>query len=390
MWFGPSRPYTTATPASGFTPAAGFSLSTPGGISDGQLMTLNGSGFGSIGPQLLFYKNFANETVGTRVSNAPDFAIAGLSYAGNGNGFPYVISGNGLPYGRAMIISNDSRVGNESTGAGWGGMVLTFPSQISEFFTTGTLYFPSSCNYTPIINSAGNPQIKIDWVFANKPGGGGFNDTDIYNGCDGANISLAYVFQSNAAPGLASNLVVGSNTQWVWGPGPYPKTDVPIRNSRWVQLNAPPGSGTGNILWLGVWDGSTNSIYAYNNNLVLVAGTSSFNGYGIMSAPGFVQNGGTNPQWSVSGNAYAAQGEIYVAGPSTATQGAAARIEIGDSANYNTCSRLSTCTVESPSWWSGTSVQFRLRLGTFYQSISGCHLFITDFNNTTTHAGVFS
>jgi hypothetical protein len=364
------------------------SYTATGTWAEGQNIVLGGPGnFGSVGPSLLYYKNFANESPGSRVVNGPDFAAAGLTYAPNGNGYPYCVSGPGLPYGQGMIISNDSRLGNVDAGGGWGGTVITFPRQISEAFTSGTIYFPSSCNYTPIV-SAGTPQVKLDWIFANKTGGGGFNDTDLLNGLDNQNISLRYVLQSNAAPGLASNLEVGGNTDWIWGSGPYPKTGVPIRNARWVQLNAPPGSGAGNILWTGVWDGSAQTISAYNNGLVLVAANSAYNGYGIMTAPGFIQYGtGTDPNWSVDNNYYAVQGEIYIAGPSSGNTGAAARVELGDAATYASCSRLSLCLVTSPSHWTASSIQFQLRAGVFYQSLVGLYVYVTTAANGTTMVG---
>jgi hypothetical protein len=340
---------------------------------------------GSVGPQLLYYKNFANETAGSLVANPPDFAVSGLTYTTNANGYPYVISGSGLPYGKAMILGADSRIGNESTGAGTGGISLTFPSQISEVFSTSTVYFPTACNYSGILTSAGNPQIKHDWLFCNKTGGGGFNDTDFWVAIDNQNIGLEFSLQSNAAPW--GQLDFGTNVQWVWGSGPAMKQGVPIRSSRWVQINAPPGSGTGNLLWIGVWDGSSNSINTNNNGQIMVASGSAYNGYQIMTSPGFVQFGGSNPQFSVSNNCYAAEGEIYVAGPSSGNTGAAARIEIGDSSSYTSCTQLATCTVESPTWWSSGQIQFRVRKGVFYGSTVGKHLFVTNSSNVTSYAG---
>lgn len=365
-----------------FIPNGSYTLS--GAIADGNSLTLTGSGFGAVGPTLLYYKNFKNENVGSQVANGADFAASGVTSAANGNGFPYVIGGTGLPYGKAMITSLDSRLGSESSGA-YGGIDISLPSQISEVFTSSTVYFPSTCNYTPIVGSAGNPQVKQDWIFCNKAGGGGFNDTDFWTGIDNPNIGIEYSLQSNAAPW--GQLDFGTNTQWVWGSGPYPKTNVPIRASRYVQINAAAGSGTGNLLWIGVWDGTTNTINTNNNGQIMVASGSIYNGYQLMNVPGFVQFGGVNPQWSVSNNAYFAESEIIIAGPSSGNSGSAARVEIGDASTYATCSRLSYCPVTSPSNWGSGSITFNLQAGTFYQSLVNAYVYVTTAANVTTQVG---
>jgi hypothetical protein len=388
-----SGPGNTGTNNLVFVPNGSYTMS--GTIGEGNLVTFGGSSLaaaaGTTGPQLLYYKNFANETAGNLVANGPDFMVSGGTAVANGNGYPYCVSGTGLPYGKGMITSNDSRIGTVSTGNGYGGIVFTAPSQIGEVFVAETVYFPSSCNYTPIA-TAGTPQVKLSWWYCNKTGGGGFNDTDIYNGVDNETISNAWQWLSNNAPGLASNLTVGTATQWVWNSTPYPKTGVPIRSTKWVQINASPGSGTGNILWTGVWDGSSNTINTYNNGIVLVSSSSSYNGYQICTLPGFVQyTTGTNPNWSVDNNYYVVQSEYYLAGPSSGVTGAAARIEIGDASTYAACTRLSIFTIESPSWWapSTTGIQARVRGGTFYQSLAGKYVYVTSASNVTTQIGQY-
>jgi hypothetical protein len=374
----------------GFTPQSGFSLSAPSGIGEGQLMTISGSSFGAIGPQLIAYKNFANETPGSLVANGPDFLVSGGTWVPNGNGYPYCVSGSGLPYGQGMITSNDSRIGTVSSGGGWGGIVVTAPSQMAEVFVSEIVYFPSGCNYTSI-STSGTPQVKLSWWYCDKTGGGGFNDTDIYNAVDNQTISNQWEWLSNNAPGLASNLPVGTATEWVWNSTPYPKTGVPICNCKWVQINAAQGAGTGNILWTGVWDGTAQTIGAYSNNVILVTSSSAYNGYQICTLPGFVQyTSGTDPNWSVDNNCYVVQSEYYLAGPSSGNVGAAARIEILDSATYAGSTRKAMCTIESPSWWTNGSVQFRLHGGVFYQSLAGKYLYATNSSNVTTLLGQFT
>jgi hypothetical protein len=144
-------------------------------------------------------------------------------------------------------------------------------------------------------------------------------------------------------------------------------------------------------MWVSVHDGTSQSINVYNNNLVMAAGGGS-NGYNKVNFPGFVQNtSATNPNWSVDNNYYVVEGEIYMAINSSGNQGAAARIEIGDASTYAACSRTAHCTVESPGWWTSTSVQFRQRDGVFSASgLSGLYLYYSDYTNATTLLGRFT
>jgi hypothetical protein len=365
-----------------FVPQPGFSLSAPGGVAEGQLLTLSGSGFGSTGPQLIYYKNNANETAGSRIANGPDFLASSLASAvANGNGYPYCVSGSGLPYGLGQIYSNDSRVGTVSTGAGWGGVDITLNSVSAEVYTSIVYFFPTACNYTPLV-SAGSPQLKDFWLLS--PDG----NTWIYHKTCNQTIALALAMDSNAS-GI-NNTTFGSNTSAAWNSSPYPKTGVPICVDRWVQLNAAAGAGTGNILWASVNDGTAQTVNVHHDNAILVS-TGDTVGYTRINTPGFVQfTTATNPNWSYDNTAYIAAGEQYVAIGSSGNQGACARIEIGDAPTYAACTQKAKCTVESPSWWTGTSIQFRQRNGVFYNTgLSGKYLYVTTAGNVTALAGQF-
>ncbi len=369
-----------------FVPQSGFSAT--GTWQEGQLVTITGptSSLGSIGPQLLWAKYFANETAGSRVANGPDFIASSLvTSAANGNGPPYCASGSGMPYSKGMIVSNDSRVGTVSTGAGWGGFKLTLSALISELAVTGTFYFPSSCNYSPLI-SAGNPQLKTEWAYANS-----ISDTDLYDKICNQAIALAFETDSDTATAI-DGLAFGGNTNFAWGSGPALKTGVPIKRIRWAQLNASPGSGKGNILWVGCWDGTSQSINVYHNGLVMAASGSANNGYNTINVPGFVQyTTATSPNWSYDNNAYIIQGDISIKTSSSGNAGAIARLELGDAPTYAGCTKTAEFAIESPSWWSASSgqtqVQARIRSGVFYQGMVGAYVYATDSNNNTSFVG---
>jgi hypothetical protein len=364
-------------------PQSGFSAT--GTWTEGQLVTISGptASLGTIGPQLVYYKNFANEVSGNQLANGPDYIASSLVTAGpNGNGYPYVVSGSGLPYGLGMIVSNDSRIGTVTSGAGWGGINLVFGSVTAELFTSQTFYFPSSCNYSSLVSS-GSPQLKTAWAYA-----GTISNNYLYAKICNSSISLADAVDTNAS---VLNQAFGSNTAFAWGSGPAIKQGAPILEMRWIQLNAAAGSGTGNVLQIIGYDGTAQTINSSLSNPVLVAGGQTV-GYDHLNFPGFVQyTTGTNPNWNFQNNAYIVESEIYAAIGSSGNQGAAARVELGDAATYTACTRLAKLTIESPSWWTNsagtTSVQARVHGGVFYQSLLHTYVYVTNSSNATYLAG---
>lgn len=368
-----------------FVPNSGYSVSAPNGYGEGQLITIHGS-FNPVGPQLLYYNNCSAEAPGNQVVHGPTFVASSslVTATANGNGFPYCEANVNLPYGQGWIVSNDSRVGTVSTGGGWGGMKLTLTSLVKELFIGGTFVFPTTCNYTPLI-SAGGPQLKIMWQYPLD----GISDTDIYSKICNREISLGYVLDNDTVPGW-DGTELGTDTEWAWAAGPVLKSTA-VKHYRWTQINAAAGVGTGNVMWACVFDGTQQSVNAYDNNQIMAASGATYNGYQLVTEPGFVQyTGATNPNWSKDNNAYILENEMIVATSSSGSSGAAARVDIGDGGTYSTCAHTAYCPVEDPTLWTATNVTARMRYGPFYGGINnlvGKTLYLTDANNNTEPVG---
>jgi hypothetical protein len=381
-----------------FVPNGAYSLS--GTIGDGQLVTLTGSGFGSQGPTLVAYANFQNATVGSLWNGVLEFGSATVS--AGGFGYSYIVANSKVPYGKGLVMGLEPT--RKSSNIAYGQQCFNFGTAKTEIFSCSSILFPSGNNYANL--SGGKTyaaaQVKLQW-FLNNPIFANYS-ADSYCSFFCQNYDYGLDYQSNHSAGVnpievtPTGFITPGYGHWATSTlgvndgliNPY--QDSVLRHYTWMQLNAPAGSGAGNILQTGFLNpGYKNATYN-NNNIALVPSGASPNGFVQINHPGYVQNSsGTAAEAAQEFNfdtpSYFILGEIYMAtGP-----GACARVEIGNASTYAACTQLALCTVESPSWWSSSQIQLRLRSGIFYATgISGNFLYVTNSNNVTTQVGRFS
>jgi len=154
-----------------FVPNGNYAAS--GSYSDGGTITLTatvGTPFAAWGaPNIMGYKNFYNETTGVIASHGLDYSNGAGSLTYVSGGPPRVIACAAAPFGNGAVVGHDPAIYGVDTGSllGHGGYVFNLPSLQTEFLSSATHIFPSTCNYSNLSGGGnGGPsgaQVKTGW-----------------------------------------------------------------------------------------------------------------------------------------------------------------------------------------------------------------------------------
>jgi hypothetical protein len=318
-----------------------------GNISDGESITISGSGFGSTGPNVVLFDSFEKGNIGSNISIVSNSAdIGNWSELGNITevySADYSVSGT-----KAMKVDWSNVYGS--------GPYLRYPNvQNSDMLISWWQYMPTSKN-VPGTNGpeAGQPNWKWFWIgdeSDNWPWGSDYVTVCLSNSnCD----STIAVFP---ADDTADPQREGGN--WIettFVKGTWIRVSVAIRNAV-----------SGGYIWNQEVSANGNRIQLNQTNISTAHLTDPWN---ILSLPGFGRQDNT---------AAAYYDDVYVATGSSAR----ARIEIGNASTYSASTNLALLT---PTAWSAGSISATVRDGSF-ASGSTAYLYVVDSTGAVNTSG---
>ncbi|NTW27234.1 MAG: hypothetical protein HGA36_02850 [Candidatus Moranbacteria bacterium] len=330
--------YLYVTDASGNVNTTGYSINfvptiatVSGTIGDGQSVTIAGSGFGATGPEVLFFDNFENGTVGQNINTG-----AGSATIGEWNllgvvspKYTDLFSQSGS---KAFMATSDPLVeGNDN------GLIL-LPS-ITELAVSFWVMVPAGDNVPG--EDGGIPNWKVTWFDTDKTWGTPYQ----YAGDDDV-VVPALLGLNNWYP-TTGNMSPYQPAEYTTGP------NVPfLTKGQWKRVWYWFKGGSnldGAFKFWKLDNGGVNAVIGQDNVTTMLAG----NHWNYMSI-----NAYTRQPLSSSPLQRQLFDDLYIATGSSAQ----ARVEIGNAATYATSTNLTLATVNS---WSDVAVSATVRQGSF-------------------------
>jgi hypothetical protein len=329
-----------------FCPALAFStpfiISLSGLVADGQEITIYGTNFGPVGPEVVLFDDFSSGVEGQR---ALDDAVIGRWDQMSGFIFadPLLSNGKGL------------RVVDSNYSCGWGANWINFGETYSEIFITSKAYVPEGYCFPGATAEKTMPAIsglKHHWPMYGEKGYTVITMPDIFSpNWTGRNF---YNVASNDSP--LSSYDTSSSAQWVWS--------EPVKWSLWMKGNGTSIEGSDGVFHAVSSSGQT--LKRYQNYKAWFNPDHEVFGWDRMTVVGYLR-GASYPR-----DNYVID-DVYVAvGPNSC-----ARVEIGDSPEYQSCKKMAICT---PKDWSDNVISLSLREGNFKEG-EIAYLFVVDSNH---------
>ena len=354
----------------GFTAQSGFAV-VGSFVEDGSVtITKAAGGLGATGPTLVYYNDFRDVADGAYGSGK----VGGRGTVASGSdNYPLVKDVSGMPYGKAIRIGANG-TGQNDTNYGQVSVVDTEATQ--EWFEFQYIYYPAANqdNAIPYLDTAATWQCKNIWHYYQSDGYSSTAKQDLFGGLGFWYTTGAYwwdFYKFTGNDGTPVNTATGttaSASRW---------RESPMVRHLWVKNGVSDTDLTGSNGLYRITDTSTGLIESasYAGTFDAIQSTIVTPGFDRFTVPGYARG------FLLSANAELYFGQIY----ETAGPGAAARVEIADSATYDSAKKYTICLVDS---WSDTQVVATVRLGVFSGlGASGKHLFITDLSNVTSCVG---
>lgn len=330
--------------------AAPSITSVSGTVADGNSITVTGSGFGSNGPKIILFDDFGRGSAGEAFSSD---ATVGTWSSMRG----YVWTDSALSKGRgARLITPNGHVNNNKL----------FNGEYSEVFVSSRAYVPNGYRFPMADADKKMPKIsalKHHWVYYGNYGYAAGKGHDIFGPnwtgtawhTTTTNENKDYVYQQWKNPG------------WEWG--------KPVRWSHWWKgdPNNNPHNTKGYFQGItstqqviskwdsGNMDGKTWLSQSYESEGMPYA-------WDRLSIVGYFRSGSSYPQHN-----YVIDDVYLAVGPNSA-----ARVEIGNKSDYQTCTKMA---ISTPTSWSNTKINVTIREGNFNPG-EKAYLFIVDANNS--------
>jgi hypothetical protein len=325
-----------------------------GKFTDGNSITISGSGFGVNGPTTVIFDNFDKGANGSVIKTGPGSATVGKwdDIGGGDDNNPPVYS-NSYRVSGSLALRGDYRV-KTSSGTDSSSNANVQNLKFTEAFLSYWFFLPTTSEFP----GSSDDNWKLGW-FVYTPGG----DEDLL------------VFEMLGASGEKD---MGCNNCYVYRDWPNRsnhvvlRPDFTFRKGTWYRVH---------MYIKGTYD------YTGKRQLWTLSPDAS------MAVTQRVN--WTGRQWNENGNywnkfiinpwarlcngcseSYGVFDDVYLAIGSYAR----ARVEIGNASSYSSCNNLSICTVDS---WSNTSIQVTLRQGSF--GPGDAYFYITDANGITSN-----
>jgi hypothetical protein len=308
----------------------------------------------------VLYDDFAGQTDGATHSTS---AVVGTWGTATGK----VFADAALPSGRGMrVVGSSGQLTSK----------VTF-SQASEYFFSMLLYLPSG-DIFPVASAVdtfpSSSDLKSAWAMYDDTGDSDINVPDhVWVSWTGAKF---YNVASNDALGGLSTYDQTGDVGW----GSLTTTPSASWHDLLLIEGWSKGNGTsaGDGMFMAVPKGlgmvkKQYNVKAWYNSNHSAAGKMSV---GQINFAGYVRS---TASYTGPGSHNYVLGNIYVATGANAC----ARVEIGDSSTYTSCTKLQLCTVSS---WSSTTITAVIRPG-MVGSVNHNYLYYTDATNATTLVG---
>ncbi len=316
-------------------------------------LTITGHSFGGSGPSVLLFEDF-EEAGAVAGNNVPTTGQFTGSWTTNGaGGFPQVtydsnfLSGalSGRMYGATQVAE----------------ILVSLPSVIEIFISywvmvpAGT-YFPSA---TAVQTFPTGSAWKFCWLYDAHTDG---TDSDV---CLPSYIGNSlFKLTGNANVNLGASI----GTQlWVW--------DAWQRQTIWAQADPNNLQTNGNFFWQ--WLSAANGLSVprsdfTNSTPIFAPGNYSPTVYKNLKFAGFMNSNQTNVR--------PVYDDIYVATGSNSQ----ARVELGDQATYNSCTKLH---LQIPTSWNANSITCQCAPGQFSTGSTPVYVYVHDGNGNVNTSG---
>lgn len=331
-----------------------IALATPsiksvnGTVADGYNITVNGSNFGSKGPNIILFDDFGrgskDEILSTNATVGTWSSMRGYVWAD-----PVLSKGHG-----ARLLTPKGHVNNSKR----------FNGDYSEVFLCSRAYVPEGYRFPKADALKKMPTmsaLKHHWIFYG-PYGYGTEGHDIF----GPNWTGAGWMTVTSNKDKKQVYQHWKNPGWEW--------DKPVRWTHWIKGDSENRPEYTKGFFQGIT--STSQIYRNYNSTNMQGKTwfsDRFEAEGMpyafdrFSIVGYLRSGGVYPK-----DNYVID-DVYVAvGPNSA-----ARVEIGNNSSYYKCTKMA---ISTPTSWSSTSIKVTVREGNFNPG-EKAYLFIVDANN---------
>lgn len=326
--------------------------SVSGTASNGESITITGSGFGA-GPSIVIFDDFEKGADGNQISEAADGATVG--------GWTDTTTTCGCQTysdDQALSGSMSFRAVNGSGYSQTNPHITKTFSAATEFFCVYNVYIPSD-DVWPGYGATGETNWKIIWLHSGNVGLNCEDDTDLCVVISGDKESA-----SRGAPvaGNCPGLINGTYNDFYKGrwnrQALYIYADNTIPESRVLGYHLVRGVGTNTYFDTdndAEPEPSIHPTYRGNGEISHTYTMFDLNGYQR-------QNAGSNVTSVYYDDVYLATGPNCMA-----------RVEIGDNAVYTSCTNLAICT---PTSWGSSSITATVRQGSF--SDGTAYLFVVD------------
>jgi len=323
--------------------------SVSGKISNGELISIAGSGFGSCGPNVVIYDDFEKGISGNSISTDVGSAQVG-HWDAIGANFAGIRYSNAYRHSGSISYMDDWSSNNGAEGHRY--LEINSLSGTSAIYFSWWSYIPTGVNVPGAEQGAadpgGGPNWKIFWLY-----GLPFPQNDITS-----------TFTTNSLPSSgawfigAGNDISTARYDSGWG------FDPSFIKGQWTRWEVYILGSTSNGIVQFFETNATHARYAVVNatGVVTMHPGAAWN---ILHFPGY---GRGDP------NAQTYHDDIYVAKGA----GALARVELGNHPAYTSCTNLSVIT---PTSWNNNSITATVRQGSF-SDLENVYLFVVDAAGT--------
>lgn len=309
-------------------------------VSDGEGISIAGSGFGSEGPNIILFDDFEKGKPGAQIATVPGTAAVGY-----------------WDYTQLTVrySSSYSHSGRNSLHSDWGSDSMAEGNRLAgKKLGSATELFFSWWQFVPVgahVPGAGGPHgpnWKFFWLFGPR-----FPESDY----------ACVLITDTLPPGYADYVGFGlkndNNPPARFGLGwIYP---VEFRKGEWKRFDQYFKWGTSNNGHFGLWELKSTGYHQWADARNVTTGHEG-EIWEYLNFPGYGRGD--------SNNAHTYYDDIYIAkGP-----GARARVEIGNKATYSKCTNLAILT---PTAWTDKKITATVRKGSFTTG-SRAYLFVID------------
>lgn len=319
-----------------------------GTVSNGQSVTISGSGFGSTGPVVDFFESFENGTVGENVSLVANSADIGEWAKIRETGEAYSTYSTAYAHGGSKSLQVDWR-----PPAMWGGgPVVNFSDTQSEYVLISWWQFLPTNRDVPGTNNPQDGGANWKWFWMGDRNDGWPMGSD-YAG------QQHYGFNQDGSTVGIQGAVIGHDKDAParYDCGWYTKPSV-FKKGTWMRLTmAMKNATSGGHIWQQEVSSDGHVIQFDVQNITTAHSDDPWN---TLILPGFGRT---------DSNAVAYYDDVYIA----TGAGARARVEIGNASTYSASTKLALIT---PTSWGGTSIQATVRSGSFANG--SAYLYVID------------